>query len=137
MYDVGAIRSHIPALDSGIAFFDGPGRLADAGCRPLRAIAEVLTGPLANRRRIEPPPRAVRARSWPPPAAAMADFVGGDPQGIVFGRSMTQLCFDVSRALAKDWGPGDEVAVTPAGPRRPRPALGAGRAGGRRHRAVD
>jgi cysteine desulfurase family protein (TIGR01976 family) len=30
----------------------------------------------------------------------------------VFGRSMTQLTFDFSRALAKGWGPGDEVVVT-------------------------
>jgi len=30
----------------------------------------------------------------------------------VFGRSFTQLTFDLSRAMAKDWGPGDEVVVT-------------------------
>ena len=30
----------------------------------------------------------------------------------MFGRSMTQLTMDVSRALAKEWGPGDEVVVT-------------------------
>jgi cysteine desulfurase family protein (TIGR01976 family) len=31
---------------------------------------------------------------------------------VVFGRSMTQLTYDVARALAKQWGPGDEVVVT-------------------------
>jgi cysteine desulfurase family protein (TIGR01976 family) len=31
---------------------------------------------------------------------------------VVFGRSMTQLTYDLSRALAKGWRPGDEVVVT-------------------------
>ncbi len=44
--------------------------------------------------------------------AAVADLLGADPRGVVFGRSMTQLTYDVSRALAKGWGPGDEVVVT-------------------------
>ena len=43
---------------------------------------------------------------------AMADLLGADPRGVVFGRSTTQLTFDLARALAADWGPGDEVVVT-------------------------
>ena len=43
---------------------------------------------------------------------AIADLLGADAGGVVFGRSMTQLTYDVARALAKDWGPGDEVVVT-------------------------
>ena len=42
----------------------------------------------------------------------MADLLGADPGGIVFGRSMTQLTFDFARTLAKTWRPGDEVVVT-------------------------
>jgi cysteine desulfurase family protein (TIGR01976 family) len=42
----------------------------------------------------------------------VADLVGGEPGGVVFGRSATALTFDVSRALAAGWGPGDEVVVT-------------------------
>ena len=42
----------------------------------------------------------------------MADLLGADPRGIVFGRSATQLTFDLSRTLAAGWGPGDEVVVT-------------------------
>ena len=42
----------------------------------------------------------------------MADLLGCDPRGVVFGRSMTQLTYDLSRVLAKHWGPGDEVVVT-------------------------
>jgi cysteine desulfurase family protein (TIGR01976 family) len=44
--------------------------------------------------------------------AALADLLGADPSGIVFGRSMTQLTMDLARTMAKDWGPGDEVVVT-------------------------
>jgi cysteine desulfurase family protein (TIGR01976 family) len=43
---------------------------------------------------------------------AMADLLGADPRGIVFGRSMTQLTYDFARTLAKTWSPGDEVVVT-------------------------
>ena len=32
--------------------------------------------------------------------------------GVVFGRSATQITYDISRALAKTWGPGDEVVVS-------------------------
>jgi cysteine desulfurase family protein (TIGR01976 family) len=42
----------------------------------------------------------------------MADLLGADRGGIVFGRSMTQLTFDVARTLAATWSPGDEVAVS-------------------------
>jgi cysteine desulfurase family protein (TIGR01976 family) len=31
---------------------------------------------------------------------------------VVFGRSMTQLTFDLARTVSGDWGPGDEVVVT-------------------------
>jgi cysteine desulfurase family protein (TIGR01976 family) len=43
---------------------------------------------------------------------AVADLLGARERGVVFGRSMTQLTYDVARALAKGWGPGDEVVVT-------------------------
>ena len=33
-------------------------------------------------------------------------------RGVVFGRSMTALTFDLARSLAAGWGPGDEVVVT-------------------------
>lgn len=44
--------------------------------------------------------------------AAMGDLLGSDPAGIVFGRSATALTYDLSRAFAKRWGPGDEVVVS-------------------------
>ena len=42
----------------------------------------------------------------------MADLIGAPARGVVFGRSMTQLTYDVSRALAKAWGEGDEIVVS-------------------------
>jgi cysteine desulfurase family protein (TIGR01976 family) len=44
--------------------------------------------------------------------AAVADLVGGVADGVVLGPSMTALTFRVANALAKTWGPGDEVVVT-------------------------
>ena len=43
---------------------------------------------------------------------AVASRLVGAAGGVVFGRSMTQLTFDLARALAKTWEPGDEVVVT-------------------------
>jgi cysteine desulfurase family protein (TIGR01976 family) len=42
----------------------------------------------------------------------MADFLGGRPEEVAFGQNMTSLTFSLSRALAREWGPGDEVVVT-------------------------
>jgi cysteine desulfurase family protein (TIGR01976 family) len=42
----------------------------------------------------------------------VGDLLGADPRGVVFGRSATQLTFDLARTLATGWGPGDEVVVS-------------------------
>jgi cysteine desulfurase family protein (TIGR01976 family) len=109
-FDVAAVRGEFPALAEGAAHFDGPGGsqtpavVADAVAGTLRAaVANLGTVTRAEQRASE---IVEAARS------AAADLVGGRPGGIVFGRSMTQLTYDISRALAKRWGPGDEVVVT-------------------------
>jgi cysteine desulfurase family protein (TIGR01976 family) len=112
--DITRIRAQFPALDHGVAHFDGPGGSQTPTC-VAEAVARTLTAGLANRGTVTEAERraeqvTVAAR------AAMADLLGADPRGIVFGRSMTQLTFDVARTLAQDparpWGPGDEVVVT-------------------------
>ncbi|MFD5818637.1 cysteine desulfurase-like protein [Streptomyces sp. NPDC127038] len=109
-YDVGALRAEIPALLSGVAHFDGPGG-TQTPARVARAIADALTGPLSIRGRLTP--GEVNAENLVQGfRRAVADLVGGEPSGVVFGRSATQLTYDVSRALAKDWAPGDEVVVS-------------------------
>ena len=109
-YDVDRLRARIPALADGTAYFDGPGG-SQTPDLVADAIAAALTGGLSNRGRTTAAERNADDITL---AARMAgaDLVNGDPGGIVFGRSMTELTFQVARTLAKDWGPGDEVVVT-------------------------
>jgi cysteine desulfurase family protein (TIGR01976 family) len=110
VYDVAALRARIPSLQSGTAFFDGPGG-SQTPAEVADAIAAALNAPLANRGSVNAAARnaeeiVVAAR------AAVADLLGADPGGVVFGRSMTQLTYDIARVLADGWRPGDEVVVT-------------------------
>lgn len=43
---------------------------------------------------------------------ALADFVGGRANEIVFGANMTTLTFHLARALGRTFAPGDEIVVT-------------------------
>ncbi len=109
-YDVAALRAHFPALGLGAAHFDGPGG-SQVPDTVADAIRDTLTAGLSNRGLVTPAER--RADNVVADArTAMADMLGADPHGIVFGRSMTQLTFDLSRTLAADWGPGDEIVVS-------------------------
>lgn len=109
-YDVDALRAHFPSLQSGLAHFDGPGG-TQAPREVGEAMARTLTGPLSNRGGL-----AVSETNANDAVAAFrgayADLLGGSPRGVVHGRSATQLTYDFSRHLAKQWGPGDEVVVT-------------------------
>ncbi|GGX84674.1 cysteine desulfurase-like protein [Streptomyces minutiscleroticus] len=109
-YDLASLRAQIPALAAGTAHFDGPGGTQTP--RPvIEAVADALTRPLSIRGDGLPGERhaediVVGTRR------ALADLLGADPRGIVFGRSATQLTYDFSRTLAAQWAPGDEVVVT-------------------------
>jgi cysteine desulfurase family protein (TIGR01976 family) len=110
IYDVAAVRAQFPALTAGYAHFDGPGG-SQVPAPVADAVARTLVAPLANRGRVTAAERAadeivVTARH------AVADLLGADPGGVVFGRSMTQITFDIARTLATTWEPGDEVVVT-------------------------
>ncbi|ALE77870.1 MULTISPECIES: cysteine desulfurase-like protein [Pseudonocardia] len=109
-YDVAAVRSRFPALRAGIAHFDGPGgsQVPDS---VAGAVAAAMTSPLANRGTVTSGERAADAIVLGA-RAATADLLGADPRGIVFGRSMTALTFDLARTLAATWSPGDEIVVT-------------------------
>jgi cysteine desulfurase family protein (TIGR01976 family) len=109
-YDVARVRACFPALADGTAYFDGPGG-SQVPRQVADAVAATMTSGISNRGTVTASERraeevVVGAR------AAMADLLGCDPGGVVFGRSMTQLTFDLARALAKTWEPGDEVVVT-------------------------
>ncbi|MET7856783.1 cysteine desulfurase-like protein [Streptomyces sp. NPDC005318] len=108
--DITAIRAQFPALKEGIAFFDGPGG-SQTPAPVIEAIAGALANPLSNHGRVT---RSERNADDIVTAArqALADLLGARPDGIVFGRSATQLTYDMARTLAKGWVPGDEVVVS-------------------------
>ncbi|MFD6795383.1 MULTISPECIES: cysteine desulfurase-like protein [Prauserella salsuginis group] len=109
-FDVTQFRSQFPALADGAAHFDGPG--GSQVPRPVAsAVADTLCSAVANRGANTAAERRADAIVLDARRAA-ADLVGAAPGGIVFGRSMTQLTYDLARTLAKGWGPGDEVVVT-------------------------
>jgi len=108
--DVARIRSDFPALASGLAFFDAPGG-TQVPAPVAEAIGTALRQPLSNRgtgnaaqRNADTLVHGARR--------AIADLTGGEADGVVFGRSASQLTFDFARTLARSWQPGDEVVVT-------------------------
>ena len=109
-YDIARIRADFPALNSGWAFFDGPGG-TQTPRQVIDAVTDALSRPLSNQGtgtegELNAERIVVGARQ------AIADLVGGDPRGVVFGRSATQLGYDFSRMLSAGWEHGDEIIVT-------------------------
>jgi cysteine desulfurase family protein (TIGR01976 family) len=107
---VDRIRSDYPALTEGFAHFDGAG-----GTQPaepvISAIATAMRTAVSNRGTAFEPARrsgeiVARAR------AAVADLVGGHPDGVVFGPSATALTYLVARTLSRGWTAGDEIVVS-------------------------
>jgi cysteine desulfurase family protein (TIGR01976 family) len=109
-YDVERVRRAFPALEEGAAHFDGPGGSQTAA--PVAdVVAATLRAAVSNRGSVTAAERradgiVVEARR------AVADLLGCAVDGVVFGRSMTALTFEMSRTLASGWQPGDEVVVT-------------------------
>ena len=110
------VRADFPVFERRIggrpiAFFDGPG-----GSQVPRQVADAMSDYLlmhnANAHGFfatsaETDAILARARE------AMAAFLNApSPREVVFGQNMTTLTFALSRALGRDWGPGDEVIVT-------------------------
>jgi cysteine desulfurase family protein (TIGR01976 family) len=112
--DVEKIRAHFPALQpgpqTGAAHFDGPGGSQTPDV-VADAIRDTLLRPLANRGTTTDAERNAEAivgacRS------AVGDLLNADPGGVIFGRSMTELTFALSRTLSATWRPDDEVIVS-------------------------
>ncbi|MFF1451267.1 cysteine desulfurase-like protein [Streptomyces sp. NPDC058274] len=77
----------------------------------IDAVADALGNPLSIRGSVAP--GEVNAETIVAEfCRAMADLLGADPRGIVFGRSATQLTYDFSRILARTWRAGDEIVVS-------------------------
>jgi cysteine desulfurase family protein (TIGR01976 family) len=109
-YDVNRIRSHFPSLNTGLAFFDGPGgsQVPDV---VGAAIADAITKPISNRN-INTESEKNAEEIVLGFRRAVGDLIDVDPSGVVYGRSWTQITYDFSRTLAKTWKAGDEIVVS-------------------------
>ena len=109
-FDISRVRATYPALRDGHAYLDGaagtqvPDGVIDAIASAYRAGIGNIGGAFAASRRSD----AIVAEG----RRAVADLVGGEASGVVFGPSMTALTYRISGALAKGWAPGDEVVVS-------------------------
>lgn len=110
VYDVERVRELFPQVADGTAYFCGPGG-TQTPVPVADAIRDALVAPLSNRWRA-----TVAGRNADDLVLgfreAMGDFLATDPGGVVYGRSMTQLTMDTARALAREFGPGDEIVLT-------------------------
>jgi cysteine desulfurase family protein (TIGR01976 family) len=109
-FDVGRVRAAYPALTEGYVHFDGAaGTLVAAPVAD--AVAATMRTAVGNRTTVFEPGRR-SGRLLTAAREAVADLVGGDPDGVAFGPSATALTYTVARALADTWVPGDEVVVS-------------------------
>ena len=109
------IRTHFPALQRthgghSVAFFDGPGGTQVPDAVPV-AMADYLFHRNANAHWAFPT-SAETDRIRHQAREAMADFLGGSPEEMVFGPNMTTLTYHLSRTLGRSMRPEDEVVVT-------------------------
>ena len=104
------IRTEFPGLLSGTVRLDGaagtlvPTAVIDAVADALRLSMANIHGQFAASEHSTETVEAARR--------AIADLLGGEPDGVVLGPNMTTLTFHLADALARDWKPGDEVVVT-------------------------
>ena len=112
---VDLIRDQFPALRREhrghlVAYFDGPGG-TQVPVVVVDRMRDYLLHHNANTHWAYPTSEETDAAI----AAArgtLADFLGASPEEVAFGANMTTLTFHLSRALAREWQPGDEVIVT-------------------------
>ncbi|MDA8069805.1 MAG: aminotransferase class V-fold PLP-dependent enzyme, partial [Actinomycetota bacterium] len=106
----GLLRSQFPGLRANEAALDGA-----AGTQVpqvvIDAVTDALSSAMANTHGVfaasQRTDRVVREARL-----ALADLLGGDPDGVILGPNMTTLTFHLAGTLAREWGPGDEVVVT-------------------------
>src|SRR5438552_5192077 len=93
-----------------VAYFDGPG-----GTQVPRSVVEAMNDYLyrhnANTHWAYPTSEETDAMIESA-RDVFADFFNATPDEIVFGANMTTLTFHLSRALAREFRPNDEIVVT-------------------------
>jgi len=113
--DLAWVRSQFPSLAQVVnghpaTFLDGPGgtqvpqRVIDAISDYLKRDNANTGGAYATSRHTDA--MIAGARS------AMADFLGCDPDEVIFGPNMTSLTFAISRSIGRELGEGDEIVLT-------------------------
>lgn len=114
--DINSVRALFPALQRThqhhpVIYLDGP-----AGSQVPSSVAEAVSSYLLSTNSNRGAASATAIASDEILEAAhqiFADFLGAeDRASVYFGANMTSLTMACSRALAKDWGPGDEIIVT-------------------------
>ena len=105
------VRKDFPALQRDVVFFDNPGgtqvpnRVIDRMVSYLRDANANHGGAFETSKRSDEIIDEARQ--------AMADFLNASgPEEIVFGPNMTSLTFNLSRSLARELEPGEEIIVT-------------------------
>jgi cysteine desulfurase family protein (TIGR01976 family) len=113
--DISWVRAQFPSLQTQVnghpaAFLDGPAG-TQVPTQVIHAIQNYLTTANANTcgqfltsRRTDEMIANTRA--------AMADFFHCDRDEVVFGQNMTTITFALSRAIARELQPGDEILLT-------------------------
>lgn len=106
-----SIRSQFPALRKKKIFFDGPGG-TQVPRHTIRRMRDYLVSSNANSGgAFSTSERSDEIVSEA--RMAMLDFFNAScPEEILFGANMTTLTFHLSRSLAQDFAPGDEIIVT-------------------------
>jgi cysteine desulfurase family protein (TIGR01976 family) len=109
-FDVAAVRSRFSALQTELAFFDGPGGtqvpdiVIESIAGYLRESNANVSGPYETSRRTEQLVEEARLNA--------GGFLGCSANEVIFGANMTTLNFALSRTVAREWSEGDEVIVT-------------------------
>ncbi len=109
-FEVDRVRADFPQLADGYAYLDGA-----AGTQTpipvIEAIADAYRHGLSNTDGHFPSSHradAIVAEC----RRAVADLVGGVPEGVVLGPNMTTLTYRMAQTLARHWRPGDEIIVS-------------------------
>ena len=109
------IRAQFPALrrvhnGHPVAYFDGPG-----GTQVPTQVADAMTDYLFNHNantHWEYPSSNETDRIIDESRETIAEFLNASPNEIAFGQNMTSLTFHLSRALGRQFRPGDEIIIT-------------------------
>jgi cysteine desulfurase family protein (TIGR01976 family) len=113
--DTAWIRRQFPSLQMQVnghpaIFFDGP-----AGTQVPQSVIDAINDYLLNRNANNCGAFLTSHRTDETIAAArqaMADLLGCTAKEIVFGPNMTTLTFALSRSIARELNPGDEIVIT-------------------------